>query len=272
MSTKTSIEWTERTWNPITGCTKVSQGCKNCYAETIANRFWGDRKFTDVRCHADRLDEPLHWRKPCRIFVNSMSDLFHEDVPFEFIDKVMVRSLWTPHIYQVLTKRPARMLEWSKEAERRIWRLNDKPVGMTWPLPNVWLGVSVENQKTADERIPILLQTPATVRWVSAEPLLGAVNLLPYLGTWSGIDWLVIGGESGPGARSFNIAWARKLIDQCKAAGVPVFMKQCGSNPQLTGHPAGLPNNTYTTGLKFKSRKGGDPSEWPEDLRIREMP
>lgn len=269
MSTKTSIEWTERTWNPITGCTKVSQGCKNCYAETIANRFWGDRKFTDVRCHADRLDEPLHWRKPCRIFVNSMSDLFHEDVPFEFIDKVMVRSLWTPHIYQVLTKRPARMLEWSKEAERRIWKLNDKPVGMTWPLPNVWFGVSVENQETANERIPLLIQTPAEIRWVSAEPLLEAVVLTEWLPK---LDWVVVGGESGPHARPFNINWARQLIAQCKDAGVAVFMKQCGSNPQLTGHPTGLPNNTYTTGLKFKSRKGGDPSEWPEDLRIREMP
>lgn len=283
MSAITSIEWTDRTWNPVTGCTKVSQGCKNCYAETIANRFWKDRKFTDVRVHPERLGEPLRWRKPSRIFVNSMSDLFHEDVPDEFIMRVFdVMDSASRHTFQILTKRPERMLHVMKNAS---------------PISNVWLGVSVEDQKTADERIPILLQTQAAVRFVSYEPALGPVDFrslkvpsgdygffaghyrkayceLDSLHSMMGIEhrgqdplsskinWLIVGGESGPGARPCNIEWIRSAVKQCQEAGVPVFVKQLGAWPmQSNAHP-----------IRLKNRKGGDPSEWPEDLRIREFP
>jgi protein gp37 len=243
MGDKSAIEWTDATWNPVTGCTKVSQGCKHCYAERHAVRFWGDRKFTEVRCHPERLDQPLRWRRPRRVFVNSMSDLFHEDVPDEFIWQVFnVMQLSGEHIFQILSKRPARMYEF---VSRRIRNAGHPP------LPNVWLGVSCENQDTADERIPLLLRTLAAVRFVSAEPLLGPVNfeaiewrgnmLYPLRGETMAhdgamyrggarLDWVIIGGESGPGARPFDVAWARHIIAQCKTAGVPVFMKQLGSN------------------------------------------
>lgn len=237
------IEWTEKTWNPVTGCSKVSQGCKHCYAERIFQRPYPGRDFTDVRTHEDRLDAPLHWRKPSRIFVNSMSDLFHEKVPFEFIDAVrQITFEAKQHTFQILTKRPERMLtywNWSYE----------KNLIPEWPS-NVWLGVSVEDQKTADERIPLLLQTPAAVRWISAEPLLGPIDIRRYL--WCGhkayygdvvcpicgdaraesapLDWVVTGGESGPGARPTHPDWARSLRDQCVTAGVPFFFKQWGEH------------------------------------------
>lgn len=238
---KSSIEWTDMVWNPVTGCRKVSAGCKNCYAERIAGRFWGERKFTDVRCHEDRLDDPLRWKKPRRVFVNSMSDLFHEDVPDMFIEQVIQRMCdvdW--HTFMVLTKRPRRMLEYL--TTKNNWGV----------LPNVWLGVSVENQQAADERIPLLLQTPAAVRFVSCEPLLGPVELSfavrvdngaygydaltgrhfpftlePQYG--SKLDWVIVGGESGPNARPMHPYWVRWLRDQCQAAGVPFFFKQWGA-------------------------------------------
>lgn len=246
--TRTTIEWTDETWNPVTGCTKVSRGCKNCYAETIANRKlprggFTDRPFTTVRCHHERLDQPLRMRKPLRIFVNSMSDLFHEDVPFSFIDKVFaIAELANTHKFQILTKRPARMRQYFHES-RKCW----------WPLPNVWLGVSVEDQATADERIPLLLQTPAAVRFVSYEPALGRIDLSEHLGMWwnqtmncfeavghqfnrrgrdgiakPGLDWLIAGGESGPNARPAHPDWFRSIRDQCAAAGVAFFFKQWG--------------------------------------------
>lgn len=232
----TKIEWTDATWNPVTGCTKVSAGCKNCYGERIAKRFWGERKFTDVQCHADRLDQPLHWKKPRRVFVNSMSDLFHEDVPDDFIADVfgvIMDQKAQRHTFQILTKRPYRMMKWFK-----AW--------INVPLHNIWLGVSVENQ---DEvwRIETLLQTPAAVRFVSCEPLLDAIGLnladKTHLGgapwgdvsrftdayvraPYNALDWIIVGGESGPGARPMNPDWARSIRDQCQAAGVPFFMKQ----------------------------------------------
>ena len=190
MMASSKIEWTDETWNPVSGCEKVSEGCRNCYAETIAHRFWGDRPFTEVRCHPERLDAPVHWKKPRRVFVNSMSDLFHEDVPDEFIDKVFAVMALTPqHTYQVLTKRPERMRLYCSGTDRpskvakaidvleqarniiecRQWVVE---TALTWPLPNCWKGVSIEDQHTADKRIPILLRTPAAVRWISAEPLL----------------------------------------------------------------------------------------------------
>lgn len=237
MSDKTKIEWTDATWNPVTGCSKVSPGCKHCYAERDWARLvhmpaFAGRAFTDVACHPERLDQPLRWKKPRRVFVNSMSDLFHESVPVEFIAQLFdVMARCPQHTFQILTKRPARMQfllrsEWDRK-----------------PLPNVWLGVSIEDQATADERIPLLLQTPAAVRWVSAEPLLGPVDLywlwskqvkrhglgqpLP-VGMYAKLNWVVVGGESGPRARPMHPQWARDLRDQCAAAGVPFLFKQWG--------------------------------------------
>lgn len=223
MSTK--IEWCDEVWNPVTGCAKVSVGCKNCYAERIANRFWGERKFTQVQCHPERLEIPLHWKKPRKIFVNSMSDLFHEKVSTEFIHEVFKRMMLTGwHTYIVLTKRPARMLDYAKS----LW---------SSPLPNVWLGVSVENQQVADERIPLLLQTPAAVRFVSVEPMLGDVYLMPWLERNYKVDWVICGSESGPGARPFDLDWARSLRDQFLSADVPFFLKQVPGQklPMLDG-------------------------------------
>ncbi len=255
-------------WNPVDGCTKVSAGCKNCYAESIAKRFWGDRKFTDVQCHENRLDQPLKRKKPTRYFVNSMSDLFHEGVPFSFVDNVFaIMALCPQHEFIVLTKRPNRMLQYMTCLRNgkyltkdnlnliygRPWRampflpLKHTPLNtqdfLHWPLPNVMLGVSVENQATADERIPILLQTPAAKRFVSYEPALGDVDFRWLKGisrdrptnqfqALMDLDLLIMGGESGPGYRPMGTDWARFTRDQCKAAGVPFFFKQtAGKGP-----------------------------------------
>lgn len=493
MMASSKIEWTDETWNPVSGCEKVSEGCRNCYAETIAHRFWGDRPFTEVRCHPERLDAPLHWKKPRRVFVNSMSDLFHEDVPDEFIDKVFAVMALTPqHTYQVLTKRPERMrldcsgtdrpskvakaidvlevdieianspyeirpipgtqnylidntgavfttlgsatciwcgqtlthgqqdsflcsqkcrsashyaktmgrdhepagrtkrlvpvdvgeeghsrvlligtgrelvhrlvlrtfareplngeqachrdgnpqrnhicnLRWGTQSEnwedrirhgnqRSYQKLDDRTVeairsrsragertsslandygisetqarniiecrqwvvetALTWPLPNCWKGVSIEDQHTADKRIPILLRTPAAVRWISAEPLLGPVDLTAITvghENWNALDrreamdaepgspntildWVVLGGESGPQARPCNVDWIRSLVQQCRSETIPVFVKQVGSRPW--SGPGNHP-------MHITDPKGGDPSEWPTDLRVREWP
>lgn len=267
----TSIEWTDKTWNPVTGCTKVSQGCKNCYAEKIYERFNGKGSFKNVICHEDRLMQPLRWKHPAKVFVNSMSDLFHENVPFEFIDKVFaVMAMCQKHTFQVLTKRADRMLEYFKmideEKDMQRWinasiEIDTPPFAfiplvehVPYPLPNVWIGVSVEDQKAADERIPLLLQIPATVRFLSCEPLLGAVDLtkllmiksdnelkpdvtINSLKGWHGgynrpertkIDWVICGGESGNKARPMHPDWARSLRDQCNAADVAFFFKQWG--------------------------------------------
>lgn len=260
MADKTGIAWTDATWNPVTGCTKVSQGCKHCYAEREwarlsanpkATNYFG-RTFTDVACHEDRLDQPLRWQKPRMIFVNAMSDLFHEDVPDEFIDKVFaVMALAEHHTFQVLTKRPERMLSYLNTVGREdligdvgIPAVRFDSFGvLEWPLPNVWLGVSVENQETADERIPLLLQAPAAVHWVSAGPLLGPIDFeevpvgmygplrfysqsikhkLPRL------DWVVVEGESGPHARPMHPDWVEFIQKQCEQAHVPFFFKQWG--------------------------------------------
>lgn len=283
MGDKTGIEWTDATWNPVTGCTKVSQGCKHCYAERVFPRVYSGaqidtglernndylgpvmrpRKFTDVQCHQDRLDQPLRWRRARRIFVNSMSDLFHEDVPDQFITDVFgIMALAHWHTFQVLTKRPNRMLEYLCKGDhgiiaqfsaiQRVGGISIKPVfaaldvkrrdeiDWAWPLRNVWLGVSVENQETADERIPLLLHTPAAVRFLSCEPLLGRVDLTKIDLGWcstntlikaedmTAIDWVIAGGESGPHARPMHPAWVRSLRDQCHSAGVPFLFKQWG--------------------------------------------
>lgn len=218
---KTKIEWATAVWNPVTGCTKVSEGCRNCYAEGIANRFWGERKFTDIRCHEDRLNQPETWKKGQRIFVNSMSDLFHPDVPYDFIvDVFATMNANRQHTFIVLTKRPDRYYQLVR--------------GTLMPIPNVWIGVSVENQKAADERIPVLLKSPAAVRFVSCEPLLGNVNLKGFYknGMWvdgqNRIDWVIVGGESGTRARPMHPNWVRSIRDQCQEANVPFFFKQWG--------------------------------------------
>jgi len=277
----TAISWTDKTWNPIRGCSRVSAGCQRCYAEIVAARFGGpgqpyeglakkiggEARWTgEVRFIEEHLTDPLRWRKPQRIFVNSMSDLFHEQVEGEWLDRIFaVMALAPQHTFQVLTKRPERMREYLARTARsvapleRVARemgytfkftgLDGKEYGLLpWPIPNVHLGVSVENQATADERIPILLQTPAAVRWISAEPLLGPVDdLCRYLdypiflppeppGRLTALDWVVVGGESGPGHRPMQIEWLESIVNQCRAEGVPVWVKQdSGPKPGKQG-------------------------------------
>jgi protein gp37 len=216
--TTTNISWTDVVWNPVTGCTPVSSGCAHCYARLVAERFWGDRKFSDVRCHPERLDAPLHWRKPRRVFVNSMSDLFHEKVPDDFIVAVFDAMDKCPqHTFQILTKRPARM-------RNMCGRPPD--ADMQWyDYKNKWLGVSVENQQEV-HRMGILRELSAAVRFVSFEPLLGPINL--DMSTWKWLDWVIVGAESGPGRRPMQIEWLTSIIDQCRAAKVPVWVKQDG--------------------------------------------
>jgi len=350
---KSSIEWTDASWNPIRGCSRVSEGCRFCYAERVAARFSGpgqpyeglassktvtrpagggvrttfhEPRWTgEVRFIPEALDLPLRWTKPRRIFVNSMSDLFHEKVEDEWIERIFVVMARAPqHTFQILTKRPERMRRWFQEpTEDGSFALD--MTKQTWPLPNVWLGVSAEDQATADERIPLLLQTPAAVRWVSYEPALGPVDFLSqwhdWLAGWATeteadkrdgtlcpvqvrtekLDWLVVGGESGPGARPFDLAWARSAIAQCRAAGVPVFVKQLGSQPRgicdwkhhdempakwldedgvlpsVSGKPAhdlchSVDDAFSPCRLDLRDRKGGDWAEWPIDLMVREYP
>jgi protein gp37 len=213
MSDKSQIEWTDATWNPVTGCTKISPGCAHCYAERIAERFRGTPSFPngfDLSIRHDRLDIPLQWTRPRRIFVNSMSDLFHEKVPDEFISRVfdtMQKAHW--HQFQVLTKRSGRLREIAPMLE--------------WPS-NVWVGVSVEYQRWTS-RIDDLRTVPAAVRFLSVEPLLG-----PLVLDLTGIDWVIVGGESGPKARPMKLEWAISVRDQCRDAGVPFFFKQWGNH------------------------------------------
>jgi protein gp37 len=265
---RSGIEWTDATWNPVTGCTKVSPGCDNCYAETFAERFRGvpghhfEAGF-DLTLRPGRLNQPLRWARPRRVFVNSMSDLFHAGVPDEFIARVFaVMALADQHTFQLLTKRHARL--------RALLTAPAFPAAVAahadgelpgWPLPNVWVGVSVEDQRRADLRVPALLDTPAAVRWVSAEPLLGPLDLTHWLaghrsgcsclgcfnvarGTvpapaWWGqqhpLGWVVAGGESGARARPMHPGWPRTLRDQCAAAGVPFLFKQWGGRTPKAG-------------------------------------
>lgn len=333
MSDKTGIAWTDATWNPVRGCSRVSEGCRNCYAEAVAARFSGPgqpyeglarrvplkhstqdvpRWTGKVRMVEHVLDQPLRWTRPRRIFVNSMSDLFHESIPYEQIARIFgVMLLAERHTFQVLTKRPKRMAEWFRwigsnpvhlaetaaSPKRyvvgaaasclailgaslsdgqargplftawiagRLMPAPDAAIRMRWPLPNVWLGVSVEDQATADERIPLLLEAPAAVRFVSAEPLLGPVVFGLAYSERVEIDWVIVGGESGAGARPMDVAWARSIVAECRAAGVPVFVKQLGAHPFDMG--------TLPSERLLSDRKGADPSEWPADLRVQEFP
>jgi protein gp37 len=249
MGDRSKIEWTDATWNPIRGCSRVSEGCRNCYAERTAARFAGagqpyegmafptggrgvdaggkSHGWTgDVRFIPELLEQPLRWKRPRKIFVNSMSDLFHEKVHGDWIDAIFkVMAQCERHTFQILTKRPERMLAFMRHYGSRR---------------NVWLGVSVEDQSTADKRIPLLLETPAAVRWVSYEPALGPVDFTDIDGKDylkrgiglmrepHGLDWVVAGGESGPGARCAHPKWIRTARDQCRAAGVSFFFKQWG--------------------------------------------
>ena len=296
MADKSAIEWTDASWNPVTGCTEVTPGCDNCYAKTFAERWRGipghyfEQGF-DVVLRPERLDQPLKWTKPRRIFVNSMSDLFHDAVPDAFIGEVFARmGAASQHTFQLLTKRHGRMRSllnrWSEHAANGCTCPDDAPCSVpvdvqygTWPLPNVWLGVSVEDQKRANLRIPALLDTPAAIRWLSMEPLLGPVDLGQWLspvdfppcwddhepsascGRCIQPDWVVVGGESGRGARPMHPHWARSLRDRCAAADVPFFFKQWGEwaptsetisarDPKtMAMHPAGMvaltPDNPF---------------------------
>lgn len=346
MSSNSAIEWTDATWNPLAGCTAVSPGCLNCYAAGIAYRFGsgnnpkaqfvglatkhnGRPVFTGVvKTLEHKLAEPFGWRKPRRVFVNSMSDLFHEDVPQHFIASVFaVMGLASWHTFQVLTKRAERASavlnsetfadlveeksqEWSEfgddaaqryglvNVHRRLttdWRAQDHS---SLPLRNVWLGVSVEDQPRADERIPHLLKCPAVVRFLSAEPLLGPIDLTniglglgenideadgpPQEFTFNAldgtvpeerrIDWIIVGGESGPRARLCDSSWIRSIVKQCRLANVACFVKQWGAKPVTTlgGQPTETGMQTFPVTLK--DSKGGDLAELPEDLRVRQMP
>lgn len=320
---KGGISWTDQTWNPIRGCSRVSQGCVNCYAESMAARFSGPgqpyeglarmtpsgaRWTGEVRLVEEHLADPLRWKRPRRVFVNSMSDLFHEKLAFEDISAVFRTCMFAErHTFQILTKRPGQMLEYVEHVTRRKPAHGpadgERILGQQWPLPNVWLGVSVEDQKTADERIPILLQCPAAVRFVSYEPALAAVDfcrikpprgmpdtvldVLSGTGSYTSsygvpgiriddvprLDWVIVGGESGPNARPFDLAWARSTVEQCAAAGVACFVKQMGSRPvrrdgaSAPGYPPGS-----IVPLKLHDRAGADPAEWPEDLRVQQFP
>lgn len=346
MGANTNIQWTDATWNPVRGCSRVSEGCRNCYAEKVAARFSGPglpyeglarvgvgggaRWTGEVRMVPEHLADPLRWTRPRRVFVNSMSDLFHEKLTNEEIAAVFgVMAAAPRHTFQLLTKRAERMREWfawfrgelgdearaenllsegyadavfdgsngdhdAKTCEMldRIRDAHDAHLDeMPWPLPNVHLGVSVEDQETADERIPHLLATPAAVRFVSYEPALGPVDFtsitLPdevaasarlsvarinaltdqddehYFNDHAKLDWIIVGGESGPGARPFDISWARSTVEQCRAAGTAVFVKQLGKRPRFPGEAAPW---------RPRDGKAGDPAEWPEDLRVREFP
>lgn len=214
MASKSSIEWTEMTWNPVTGCTKVSQGCKNCYAERMARRLkaMGVERYRnqfDLTMHHDLIDQPRRWSKPRLVFVNSMSDLFHEDVDVEFIQRVIVTMRDCPqHTFQILTKR-----------SRRLRHLSES---LCWP-PNVWMGVSIENESVV-HRVHDLQKVPCAVRFLSCEPLLGPLQDLPL----DGIDWVIVGGESGPGARPVDPDWIRAIRSQCRRSNTPFFFKQWG--------------------------------------------
>jgi len=263
---KTSIEWTDASWNPIVGCTEISPGCANCYAARLAatrlkdlpeynglaDKRRGEHHWLgEVRFFQSRLREPLHWRTPRRIFVCDMGDLFHEKVDTGWIRSVFEIIAQCPqHTFQILTKRAdlmrVFMTTWAPAAARE--------------LPNVWLGVSVENQHFADERIPLLLQTPAAVRWISAEPLLGPVDLRrEYYDEL--IDWVVCGGESGANARPMHPDWARSLRDQCQAASVPFFFKQWGN-----WGPHTYPGDDFVE----KARGAVNWKEWPDGTWMHE--
>ena len=323
------------------GCSLVSEGCRNCYAMKQAHRFSGkDQSYEGttklgpdgptwtgkIRQVHEALEQPLRWEKSRKVFVNSMSDLFHEDVDHTFLRRVFAVMALTPHItYQILTKRPARMLEkltlntFGKAVIGEAWCMlghfpkfkHQNILQRPWPLPNVWLGVTVENQDAASIRIPLLLRTPAAIRFISAEPLLEQVTIVPYCGgrtyhcpcgykatesemIFTGgnnysckeclkqctiepsLDWVIVGGESGSGARVCEVDWIRWIKEQCHDTGTRIFIKQLGSKPNSTrdhishrGYRGERPDGFYRF---LNDSKGGDIAEFPIDLQIREFP
>lgn len=323
MADKTKIEWTDATWNPITGCNVVSPGCTNCYAmklagtrlahhpsragltiDTKAGPVWNGK----LRFNSEWIEQPLRWKRPRRIFVCAHGDLFTEGVETHWLDQIFaIMALCPHHIFQVLTKRPERMrayLEinpdilrdrWFRSVPSGEWRISVSEAyarlhphaseemrnlynctGPTWPLPNVWLGVSIEDQARADERIPYLLTTPAATHWISAEPLLGPVDIKDALANpkWNGeplwqlnrIDWVVAGGESGIDARPMHPDWARSLRDQCEAAHVPFFFKQWGEWAPQVGAVDGWALGDDPEVSRFDHRDWED-GHWGEPYR-----
>lgn len=316
MGDKTGISWTDATWNCVVGCSIYSPGCKNCYAMRMAARIErmggkGGERYAGltqpskagpvwtgaIRLAPEMLEVPLHWSKPRRIFVNSMSDLFHEDLPDKAIDRVFaVMALAPQHTFQVLTKRSDRMRSYMNDPQTpaRVWRavyqmgeewdegklkvrlycVMDSPLlyalgqhgagwggERPWPLKNVWAGVSVEDRdRTA--RIDDLRQIPAVLRFLSCEPLLEDLGHIDL----TGIGWCIIGGESGPGAREFNVGWAYSLLDQCNVAGVPFFMKQLGSRPVWPSDRFG------EVRVEGHGSKWDDPVAWPYRLQVQQFP
>ena len=240
-----TIEWTDETWNPVTGCTRVSPGCDNCYMYALYPRLraMGVRGYEDapdeIQLLPERLDAPLHWGKPRHVFVNSMSDVFHPHVPFDYVTDifdVMREATRRGHIFQVLTKRPGRAVAW--------WEQNRSRYGNSWPA-GVWIGTSVESQKYAP-RITVLSRIPAPVRFVSAEPLLGAVDLSQWLANGD-LHWVIVGGESGHAARPMHLDWARTLRDQTLDADAAFFLKQLGGKRgKRSGSQALLDGQTWT--------------------------
>jgi protein gp37 len=314
MGDKTPIQWTDASWNPLaafdreTGkrgwfCTKVSDGCTKCYAEGLNKRLGTGHLYRagnlpKIEFRLVNLDQPARWTRPRRIFVNSMTDLFHEEVSVELIDRVFAAmALARQHVFQVLTKRPERMSAYSASlpsrfgsAERAAELLLSTFPGQLFNITqildvasqfvtgsphNVWLGTSIEHQKAADERVPELLRTRAAIRFLSCEPLLGPIDFSRSYKPWgsggasagalSRIRWAIVGGESGTKARPLNVEWARSLVRQCQSAGVSVFVKQLGLSPYFAENGA----RKY---LQLKDHKGGDWNEWPEDLRVRDFP
>lgn len=304
----TTIEWTEQTWNPTTGCDRISSGCDNCYALPLAKRLKGMEQArgtarpkyqTDgdprtsgpgfgLTTHPDALTEPLRWKKPRKVFVNSMSDLFHARVPREFLARVFAVMAATPqHTYQILTKRPERAariltdlctcgrghppgehfrseMEWAATShsptyvpglEHGIYHRSG------WPLSNVWLGTSIESDEYA-RRADALRHAPAAVRFISAEPLLGPLPSLDL----DTINWVILGGESGPGARPLELDWIRDVIGQCRTAGVAPFVKQLGTVWARDHHVGGK------SVAALGDTKGGNPEYWPAGLRVRDYP
>jgi protein gp37 len=299
MADRSHIQWTDATWSPVTGCTRTSEGCLRCYIDRTPPLRITHRRFdgpdigatTGVQLHSERLGTPLRWRKPRRIFVCSLADLFHDQVPDRFIaDVFAVMAIAVQHTFQILTKRHARLRSLLGSAS--FWAtVNAACVVRGYPplpagtdhLPNAWVGVSVENQKWADLRVPVLLDTPARVRFLSLEPLLAPVDLQRAVvpmgdqrghgltASWvhtrgccqrrlHGIDWVIIGGESGPGARPMDLAWASDLVGQARQAGTAVFVKQLGA---VWAH---------RTGVHRGDPKGDHWDGWPAPLRIRDYP
>ncbi len=319
MGDKSKIEWTDATWNPIRArrkdtskvgyhCERVSPACKNCYAATFNRRGLAvgtgldytvpNRENIEIYLDEKTLLQPLSWKRPRKIFVCSMTDLFGDFVPDYLIDRVhAMMALCPQHTFLTLTKRAARMEQYSNAefVSNRIYRamVAATPEHGVWSwggyrqmFEHVWRGVTAEDQQRADERIPYLLRTPAEKRFVSVEPMLGRVNLQKWL---YALDWVIIGGESGGGARGMDVAWVRDLQGQCKMERVACFIKQLGARPFVTDGGWGLVDSNvfrytasgelkpayfkgHVTYAKFADRKGGDMAEWPEDLRVREVP